>query len=100
MKSRFLLLRLGKPEVLTAAAIVTKANWPLFVPFNETARRPDGTPCGKQQFLTLMSIFNTWIEPEWSNSRKNTHSHRGHQVRHVLSFTFLFSFLVEYGSTV
>jgi hypothetical protein len=39
--------RLGKPEALTAAAIVTEEHWSLFIPFDKTSRMPPGSPCGK-----------------------------------------------------
>jgi hypothetical protein len=42
----FLPLRFGKPEALTAAAIVTKEHASSFIPFNETTRRPEGSSCG------------------------------------------------------
>src|SRR6267378_1700199 len=45
--------RLGKPEALTAAAIVTKEHWSLFIPFDKTARMPAGSPCGKEAFSHL-----------------------------------------------
>jgi hypothetical protein len=39
--------RLGKPEALLAFGLVTKDNFPFFVPFNGIAIPPAGTPCGK-----------------------------------------------------
>ena len=45
--------RLGKPEALTAAAIVTKEHWNLFIPFDKTARMPAGSPCGKEALSHL-----------------------------------------------
>jgi len=44
---------LGKPEALTAVAIVTKEHWNLFIPFDKTARMPAGSPCGKEAFPHL-----------------------------------------------
>jgi hypothetical protein len=44
---------LGKPEALTAAAIVTKEHWKSFIPFDKTTPLPDGTPCRKEGFLPL-----------------------------------------------
>ena len=46
-----LLLRLGKPEALTAAAIVTKEHWKKFVPFDKTTRVHKDTPCRKEALL-------------------------------------------------
>jgi len=51
---------LGKPEVLTAMAIVTKKHWKLFVPFNETARQPDGTPCRGVEKFQQDYAFTSW----------------------------------------
>ena len=48
-----LLPRLGKPEALTAAAIVTKEHWNMFIPFDKTSVMPAGSPCGKEAFSPL-----------------------------------------------
>jgi len=52
--------RLGKPELLTAVAIVTKEHWSLFVPFNGTARLPDGTPCRGVEDFQQDYAFTSW----------------------------------------
>ena len=41
---------------LTAFAIVTKDNWPLFVPFNSSTRMPADAPCGDY-------LIHTFIRP-------------------------------------
>jgi len=51
---------LGKPEVLTAMAIVKKENWKFFVPFNGTARLPDGTPCRGVEPFQEDYAFTSW----------------------------------------
>ncbi len=51
--SHFVNPRLGKPEVLTGMTLLTKDLWSFFVPFNETTRVPDGTPCRKSIFWVL-----------------------------------------------
>lgn len=55
--------RMSKPEVLTAAAIVTKKHFSSFVPFNCTTPFPDGTPCRKCPLLYSMFIILTG--PRW-----------------------------------
>ena len=45
-----------KPMALTAFAIVTKDNWPLFVPFNSSTRMPADAPCGDY-------LIHTFIRP-------------------------------------
>ena len=59
----FLPLRLGKPEALTAAAIVTKEHASAFIPFNETARRPEGSSCGMCTCLVGVTIVLNDIDP-------------------------------------
>ncbi|KAF9526289.1 glycoside hydrolase family 5 protein [Crepidotus variabilis] len=51
---------LGKPEVLTAAGIVTKEHYSMFVPFNAVARLPDGTPCGGVETFQQDYAFTAW----------------------------------------
>jgi len=81
-------LLLGKPEVLTAAAIVTKEHWPLFVPFNETARRPDGTPCaGVEQFQEEYA-FTSWASVSFSGN-----------IGGVLEYLWLQAGLTSQGTT-
>ena len=50
--------RLGKPEALTAAAIVTKEHWNAFIPFDKTTHVPEGTPCRKEALLLFRLAFN------------------------------------------
>ena len=38
--------------------IVTKDRWKFFVPFNCTARLPDGVPCRKDSFFRFHPIFD------------------------------------------
>jgi hypothetical protein len=52
------LLRLGKPEALTAVGIVTKEYASYFIPFNETTRRPEGSSCGMGASPTIMVVLN------------------------------------------
>jgi hypothetical protein len=46
----------GKPEALTAFAIVTEEHWPLFVPFNSSTRMPTGTPCRENLLFVVEPI--------------------------------------------
>ena len=48
--------RLGKPEALTAAAIVTKEHWNFFIPFDKTAHLLEGTPCGKEALYSFVGL--------------------------------------------
>jgi len=49
-----------KPEALTAFSIVTKDNWPLFVPFNSSCRMPEGAPCGGVEEFQHNFAFVSW----------------------------------------
>ena len=53
--------RLGKPEALTAAAIVTKEHWNSFIPFDKTTHPPEGTPC-REQALLLFYLALTLLD--------------------------------------
>lgn len=46
----------GKPEALTAFAIVTEEHWHFFVPFNSSARVPAGVPCGENHLFVVEPI--------------------------------------------
>jgi hypothetical protein len=48
--------RLGKPEALTAAAIVTKEHWNFFISFDKTTYLPEGTPCGKEVLYSFVGL--------------------------------------------
>ena len=63
--SFLLFSRIGKPEGLTAASVVTEDHFSSLVLFNETEPAPAGTPCGKQAVSAFMSITDT-SEFRWS----------------------------------
>ncbi|KAF8989119.1 mannanase [Cyathus striatus] len=50
---------IGKPEVLTAAAIVTQDHYSSFVPFNSSTPLPEGS-CGGAQAFQQDYAFTTW----------------------------------------
>jgi mannan endo-1,4-beta-mannosidase len=50
----------NKPEALTAFGIVTKDNWPFFVPFNSSSRMPDDAPCRGVERFDLQFAFTSW----------------------------------------
>jgi hypothetical protein len=47
-----------KPMAITAFSIVTKDNWPLFVPFNSSTRMPPGAPCSK--WISFIPLLRRW----------------------------------------
>jgi len=51
-----------KPMTMTAFAIVTKDNWPFFVPFNSSVRMPPGAPCGGVDDFQQDYAFVSWSE--------------------------------------
>jgi len=52
----------NKPIALTAFAIVTKDNWPSFVPFNSSTRMPPGAPCGGVDDFQQDFAFVSWAQ--------------------------------------
>ncbi|KAF9526287.1 glycoside hydrolase family 5 protein [Crepidotus variabilis] len=51
---------LGKPEVLTAAGIVTREYYSSFIPFNGVAPPPEGAPCGGVEGFQQDYAFTAW----------------------------------------
>ncbi|KIM83525.1 glycoside hydrolase family 5 protein [Piloderma croceum F 1598] len=51
-----------KPMAITAFSIVTKDNWPLFVPFNSSTRMPPGAPCRGVDNFQKNYAFVSWAE--------------------------------------
>jgi mannan endo-1,4-beta-mannosidase len=49
-----------KPEALTAFSLVTKDNWPLFVPFNSSCRMPANAPCGGVTEIEHNYAYISW----------------------------------------
>ncbi|TFK18372.1 mannanase [Coprinopsis marcescibilis] len=76
---------LGKPEALTAAAIIPKEHYSSFAPFNSTSKIPDGTPCGGVEPFQVDFAFTSWanialhgnvsgvLEYQWQQSGLTSH---------------------------
>jgi len=77
-----------KPEVLTAAAIVTKEHFSLFVPFDKSTRLPDGTPCRGVEPFQEDYAFTFW-----------TATARNGNVAGVLEYQWLQDGLTSHGTT-
>jgi mannan endo-1,4-beta-mannosidase len=77
-----------KPETLTAMAIVTKEHWKFFVPFNSTARLPDGVPCRGVKLFQQDYAFISWAGTSLNGD-----------VDGVLEYLWLQSGLTSHGTT-
>jgi len=78
----------SKPEVLTAAAIVTKEHFSQFVPFNSSTRLPDGTPCGGVENYQADYAFTAWASSAISGN-----------IGGVLEYQWLQAGLTSHGTT-
>jgi len=81
-------IQFGKPEALTAMAIITKRDWKFFVPFNATAPFPDNVPCrGVEDFQ------HTYAFTSWSGTSLNS------DVDGVLEYLWIQRGLTSHGTT-
>jgi len=79
---------LNKPEVLTAAAIVPKKYYKLFVPFDKSTRLPDGTPCRGVEKFQQDYAFTFWAATA-----------RNGNVSGMLEYQWLQDGLTSHGTT-
>jgi len=79
---------LGKPEALTAAAIVTKEHWNMFIPFDKTSVMPAGSPCGGVEDFQQDYAFTAWASSAINGN-----------VGGVLEYLWLQKGLTSHGTT-